>query len=87
MQPHLVSWGPPAPPREYPHDVGPRRQLFGIASGVELGVELRRLEHLESGEEAEEAERPRDKVAGATPVLLFGRVAPGNVMIDADPEL
>ena len=81
MRPHLVSGGPPAPPREYPHDVGPRRQLvvvaaFPAASGVELGVELRRLEHLEAGEEAEEAERPRDEVAGATPVLLFGRIAP-----------
>ena len=80
MQPYLVSGGPPAPPREYPHDVGPRRQLVGVAAaaGVEIGVELRRLEHLKSGEKAEEAERPRDEVAGAPPVLLFGRVAPGK---------
>ena len=82
MQPYFVSGSPPAPPREYPHDVGPRRQLVGVAasaaaSGVELGVELRRLEHLEAGEEAEEAERPRDEVAGAPPVLLIRRVAPG----------
>ena len=74
---HLISTGTPAPPGEYPDDVGPRRQLVGIA-GVKLAVELCRLEHLEAGDEAQEAERLRYEVTGALPVLLVGRVAPGN---------
>ena len=50
--PLLIYRGAPPPPRVYPDDVGPRRQLLGIA-GVELSVELGRLEHLEAGEEAQ----------------------------------
>ena len=50
--PHLISTGTPAPSGEYPDDVGPRRQLVGIA-GVKLAVELCRLEHLEADEEAQ----------------------------------
>ena len=75
--PHLVSRSTPAPPRVYPDDVRPRRQLLGIA-GVELSVELGRLEHLEAGEEAQQSELLRDEVAGALPEFLLGRIAPGD---------
>ena len=83
--PHLVSRGAPPPPWVYPDDVRPRRQLVGIA-GVELSVELGRLEHLEAGEEAQQSELLRDEVAGALPEFLVGRIAPGNRVVMSPPS-